>query len=417
MDNIIKYLKAMKDSVIMIILFVALVFSASGLIYAVECQEDPLGWSMCLQMPEGLATRKAYQSSDSLAKTYKSQGWTLVHYESPQEVNDDQNYRHPRPEGFDCYAGYYFERPNAGRCETISFHVDCRCFGYGNETCPSFEKSLVTAPTGERNGGKCPQMWPERQVPTGKLSTTNSSNIPVPQNSCSFSDSDEQKRQEIFKELADKYKFKIEDTNLCGKPSCKEQLPWSFEEISIIKDTLNDLPACFINKLSLNSMRNVIEDSQTGIYEHDYCCCSGKEGWCGNSAYYEPGTQSIIFCVANRRPGFIADKTTLKRSVVHEMTHALQYYPVDNESNFYNNPLVVDWNNTFGWSCYSTTGCVWHGQEKSPSDYGTINPLEDMAESVKFYYNKPEGMEDLKTLSPGRYEFIKNNIMCGKEFR
>ena len=75
--------------------------------------------------------------------------------------------------------------------------------------------------------------------------------------------------------------------------------------------------------------------------------------------------------------------------IAHEITH-----------NFQGNLDIVD---------------RWRDEISGPSvsSYGNSNPLEDMAESVRFYIFSPAKM---KAQFPSRYQFVKDLIMDGVEF-
>ncbi len=81
------------------------------------------------------------------------------------------------------------------------------------------------------------------------------------------------------------------------------------------------------------------------------------------------------------------------RTIIHEMTHNYQG----------NSRVTQAWRSQF-WGRNRTS---------SPTDYGNTNYLEDMAESVSLYYTNGAW---LKRRDPARYEFVKTNIMEGKEF-
>ncbi len=88
---------------------------------------------------------------------------------------------------------------------------------------------------------------------------------------------------------------------------------------------------------------------------------------------------------------------TFQGTLVHEMTHTFQAYHPD---------ITRMWQQTF-WA---------NGRSPSPpsvSGYGNTQPVEDMAESVRQYWQAGSYM---KQTNPQRYEFVKKYIMGGKEF-
>jgi len=88
---------------------------------------------------------------------------------------------------------------------------------------------------------------------------------------------------------------------------------------------------------------------------------------------------------------------TFQGTMVHEMTHTFQA----------NHPDITRlWQQTF-WP---------NGRNPSPpsvSSYGNTQPVEDMAEAVRAYWQSGSRM---KQTHPDRYEFVKKYIMEGKEF-
>ncbi|MBF0544252.1 MAG: hypothetical protein HQM08_07460 [Candidatus Riflebacteria bacterium] len=86
-------------------------------------------------------------------------------------------------------------------------------------------------------------------------------------------------------------------------------------------------------------------------------------------------------------------------TLVHEMTHCFQAS---------NSQIATAWQNKF-WPSGQMAG----PKPPSVSSYGNTQPLEDMAESVRVYWNSGATM---KAQQPDRYNFIKNNVMSGREF-
>ncbi len=98
-------------------------------------------------------------------------------------------------------------------------------------------------------------------------------------------------------------------------------------------------------------------------------------------------------------------KHNFKRTLVHEMTHTFQNtYP----------QVMRTWQNTF-WPGGRLTGTC-------PTGYGRTQPVEDMAESVATYWTGGSIRNGYFVSNSGarmdlnRYNFIKNNIMDGKEY-
>jgi hypothetical protein len=90
---------------------------------------------------------------------------------------------------------------------------------------------------------------------------------------------------------------------------------------------------------------------------------------------------------------------TFQGTLVHEMVHTFQA----------ENPTITrSWEKTF-WPLGKFVGPI----PRSVSSYGNTQPLEDMAESVRMYYQSGARM---KQEQPKRYEFIKTHVMSGREF-
>ena len=102
---------------------------------------------------------------------------------------------------------------------------------------------------------------------------------------------------------------------------------------------------------------------------------------------YDPETSKLY--LTTNDPDFAG-------TTVHEMTHAFQNKHPDIERR---------WGDQF-----------WNGnspKSSSISDYGNTNVAEDMAESVREYWQRGAAM---KSSHPDRYEFVKQFVMGGKEY-
>lgn len=89
--------------------------------------------------------------------------------------------------------------------------------------------------------------------------------------------------------------------------------------------------------------------------------------------------------------------------LAHEMGHNFH---------FANRSVMNAWQSQF-WGGRNAYGGSYGQKSQSVSSYGNTNPMEDFAESVKHYILFPAQM---KSQNPERYQFIKNNVMKGKEF-
>lgn len=147
---------------------------------------------------------------------------------------------------------------------------------------------------------------------------------------------------------------------------------WDVPKLTIMRDTLAKLPPHFVKCTTLVYSNQSIVGPNSGcygIYNH----LDGTM-WMSDSAM---------------RDGRFAG------TLVHEMTHAFQR----------SNPQIMqEWTKLF-----------WNGNKPrtpSPTEYGDTKPVEDMAESVRLYFEDPAALK----LDKARYEFIKKFIMRGVEF-
>ncbi|MBF0409005.1 MAG: hypothetical protein HQM10_16780 [Candidatus Riflebacteria bacterium] len=160
-----------------------------------------------------------------------------------------------------------------------------------------------------------------------------------------------------------KLKYGIEIININDK--------WKKENLENLDKILADLPTSFTEKT-----RSIMLEIKTGSP--------------GRIAYAPIGISDIhIFQMTFMSEYF-------KQTMVHEMTHCFKN----------NNPkLLTDWETSF-----------WKKDiplKPSVSDYGNSSPSEDMAESTAEYVINGSAM---KADQPERYEFIKKNIMSGREY-
>ena len=123
-----------------------------------------------------------------------------------------------------------------------------------------------------------------------------------------------------------------------------------------------------------------------------------KNGTLGGFCYYDNGK---IFLT----------KSMLDYCLVHEMAHAWHYKHPDLLEQW----ITLFWNkgnssaSASSWNPYDG----YYPKTTSVSDYGNSNPMEDLAESVREYF---QNGASLKASDPERYEFVKKNIMSGKEY-
>lgn len=148
---------------------------------------------------------------------------------------------------------------------------------------------------------------------------------------------------------------------------------WSQRQLEEANKVLATLPACF-----RSHTKSIQRD---GVYR----------GMAGVLGYVQMGIPTVHMMNGSCRDG------TFQGTLVHEMAHTWQ-------ANNYG--LTNQWQRQF-WA---------NGRSPNPpsvSSYGNTQPVEDMAESVRTYWQNGPSM---KRSQPARYDWIKNNVMGGKEF-
>lgn len=257
-----------------------------------------------------------------------------------------------------------------------------------------------------------------------------SSSTEIPKDICSYPPETEQQRQEIKERVKEKFGIEIKDSNLCGVEVCGNNSPWSVAELSEMGELLGKLPNCFISSFEPPTISGLTGKGSPLDYFQGYCC-KAKEGkvskemtgWvCAAYGYPE---NYVIFCGHGE---VCLDTITTGGMIVHELTHAFQQYGAiprifyKKPGGAYTNPIVIDWLRQTGWNldgiCVPVLGCPGANLELPPdlpTEYAvkTRNPLEDMAESVRLYVTDPDRLIEI---SPRRYNFVKERIMCGTEY-
>lgn len=250
---------------------------------------------------------------------------------------------------------------------------------------------------------------------------------------CVNDEETESVRQEIIKRIEKTYGFNIRDSDYCGNAEiCGDNSPWSIEQLTEMENFLGKLPQCFLDELvelktvsGLAKSRFLPPLSKLATSTYLGGCCKGRE----------PGLVALAFSpeslitVCDKH---YAGKYNLAYVLAHEFTHALTWHniivpdfcknhPFCMDSG-YTNPLVIDWLKETGWMldgiCLPFLGCPGaklQVPEDLPTDYArkTKSPFEDLSESVALYVDNPA---ELLRISPRRYEFIRDRVMCGHEF-
>lgn len=158
-------------------------------------------------------------------------------------------------------------------------------------------------------------------------------------------------------------------------PKSGSNAVWSQAQLEAANKVLATLPASF-RSATKSIQRDVAFNGKSGVL-----------GW------VQMGNPTVHLTNAACKVG------VFEGTLVHEMTHTFQAA----------NPQVAkDWEKTF-WPLGKWIGPI----PRSVTSYGNTEPLEDMAESVRLYWENGAWM---KKNQPKRYEFIKTQVMAGKEF-
>jgi hypothetical protein len=221
-----------------------------------------------------------------------------------------------------------------------------------------------------------------------------------------------------------------------------EQKSWSDQELILLNDVLKELPPGLLSKMAVTRIiRNKVKIDANGnpkpdVYGTYYSCGSPPEADCtsasGTIRIFDNAFTPLDF--SNDPNGY----TEFKGSILHELTHALQYKKDEysNYKNAYFSPVVQNYMDatrpitnindpgfegtngwTFGKHPPNSPSARWKlfgtPDNKPPTNYGGKNPLEDMSESVMMYVYEPQ---KLQGSSPQRYNFIRDQIFEGVEY-
>jgi len=213
-----------------------------------------------------------------------------------------------------------------------------------------------------------------------------------------------------------------------------DQTAWSDHELSLLNDVLREIPPDLLKNMALTSIiRNKVKIDENGNQKPNvmgtYYACGklmGKADCSGSTAVIR------IFDTASSPYDFTNDPNgdiEFKASILHELTHALQYHLLSVYKDPTNSPLVQNYMdatrpntaleagiNQNGWAWYGKpTGWKLYGApgNEPPTNYGKTDPLEDMSESAMMYVYDPQ---KLQASSPQRYNFIRDQIYGGVEY-
>jgi hypothetical protein len=134
-----------------------------------------------------------------------------------------------------------------------------------------------------------------------------------------------------------------------------------------------------------------------------------------NITMFDAGTTVTDFAKDKANPTAEEHRTGFRGTIEHELSHAL----IENLRVGGGKKIIRQWASALGfWKGLnerafpgskgdSMTAATAAGVEVPPTKYGATNAAEDLAESLMFYFEDPEG---LKTKCPKRYKFIVDVI-------
>jgi hypothetical protein len=160
---------------------------------------------------------------------------------------------------------------------------------------------------------------------------------------------------------------------------------WSVEELRVVYQVLQVLPHSFRSTSSRIIREGESEDGIMGQATIEL-----DEGYAPDLTIFDAGAQS---------------KHDLIETLVHEMCHNFQGANPD---------ITQDWADRFwnGADAFSEPTSK-PDQREYINERASINPIEDMAESVAIYFTNPD---ELREKLPEKYGYIREKIMNGVEF-
>ena len=227
--------------------------------------------------------------------------------------------------------------------------------------------------------------------------------------------------QELKSEVKGKYGVEVVESDLCQEANYKISprwltQPWMPSELNVIKNTLDKLSkSCFLERVTVGSI------IKAGSGQAQQCAGPGviaKEGSGKVLLCYERWAIRDQFNIENE---FIEGRPEyLEQILVHEMAHS--YFISQGQIKLMAN--VADWMRVTGYfNCSTVADCIRRGaleqfiylpeSQEAPTKYAGANFSEDLAESTRLYVTQPEL---LKTRSPIRYNYVKDNLFCGYEY-
>ena len=157
-------------------------------------------------------------------------------------------------------------------------------------------------------------------------------------------------------------------------PADGSRAAWSKRQLEEANKVLATLPASFV--------RNTTSIQRDSVFQSKSVL-----------GYVRMGIPTVHLLNSSCRQG------TFQGTLVHEMTHCFQA----------KHPQIAQlWEKSF-WPYGRFLGA----HPGSVSSYGNSSPLEDMAESVRTFW---QAGKQMKAQQPKRYEFIKKYVMNGREF-
>ncbi len=216
------------------------------------------------------------------------------------------------------------------------------------------------------------------------------------------------------------------------------QKSWTPHELELMNEVFKELPPDLLKNVALTRIvRSQYDLDLNGNPNPNVMGLYARYGKTGTRDETGASATIQIFDAAGTPGDFPSDPsgdTSFKGSILHEVIHALQYRRDEYSiyDNAYKSPIIQSYMDATtplnavdtgiwedGWTYFQSRGkgggwkLLGDENNKSPTNYGKTNPLEDMCESVMMYVYDPQRLKDS---SPLRYNFIRDQFFGGVEY-
>lgn len=200
---------------------------------------------------------------------------------------------------------------------------------------------------------------------------------------------------------------------------------WTKREVEILEEVLQDLPPEFRDR-TREFLKRMVRSKQgpsdrSLIISGEYYPYSvgPQDRWLSIYIY------DAAYSIGHYPYSLWSRDKRFKSILLHEITHAIQveHKITTNEDGKtiitpVNNALVLEYAEKFGW-VYKEPRWTYRGKKSdlpyhsfwNSDPYSGKDPFEDMSEAVTLYVYNPS------KLSKARYEFLKERVFDGKEFK